>query len=87
MAMTKEDVLRQIEGLEALLEEKVTVAYFQGDETDLSELSDDEDGITVDAFLDYLEEMDALESLFGGTTTAEIVDGELVIRAPQGSKG
>ena len=85
--MTLEQVYSRIEGLEAVKDEVITVANVQGSETDVTEIGGNGDGITVEQFLNYLDEYDALDSLLGGTATAEVSDGQLFVHVPQGSKG
>ncbi len=86
--MTVEEVLNRIDGLRELLDVEISKAYIQGDETDVTSLSADEKSpVTVRAFLEFLAEEDALDSLFGGSSTAELTNGELFVTAPQGTKG
>lgn len=84
---TVEDVLNRIEGLRELLDTEITVANVQGEPTDVTSLSEDGKGVTVRDFLEFLAEEDSLDSLFGGSSSAELSDGQLFITAPQGTKG
>lgn len=85
--MNLQEVLTRIEGLQGLLEQKVNTAYILNEKVDLDSIAEGDDGVTVQNFLTFLEEADALESLFGGSSTAVIEDGVLYVQAPQGTKG
>lgn len=86
--MNLEQVYARIQGLEALKHEVITAVNVQGVVTDdISDVSAEGEEVTVEQFLQYLDGYDALDSLFGGSATAEISDGQLFVHVPQGSKG